>query len=405
MKPEAARRPGGTPARAPAVALAAAALAVVALAVPSGPARAGETALSFRGPRPERVWSMTAPARVVLDFPAAPAGHAVPEVTAGPGAREVRRSEYRDLDGMHARVVVVLDSQVPYWVTWKDSQGALNLSGHGAPASQPGPGADSTPPRVCGAKPARQVQVGVAARLPAPRMVATASPASRARGARDGSTGPGPGHGAAALKLPKNPRLAVRQALARRDAPAAAAVLDSCAGAIPADTAATLYARLALLEMETRAAAPQMEAHARRALQLGAESVRLDLCLGRALDRGGNPGEAGRWFRRATQITADPESNDPDRRAAFFLWADALYRHGDSEESLGAYAEAMHAYPTAPECPWALYQSAKLALRLGRTQEAAHLLQDLQARYPQDYWTAQARARMGTPAAPRSAAK
>jgi hypothetical protein len=368
--------------------------AAVALALALAPvmpvaARAGaEPVLRFRGPRPERVWSMTGPARVVLDFPAGTSGAVAAEGGPGPAALQVRRSEFRDLDGVHPRIVVVLAGPAPFWVSWKDSQGALNL------ASQP-----ARQPALSVATAARTAVRPSAPGSPHPGASRPAAP-SAARAAA--SKGPG----RAALHAPtRNPRPAVRQALARRDAAVAAALLDSCAAGIPADTAAVLFERLALLEAGLRAAPARVEAHARRALQLGAESVGLDLCLGRALDRTGRSEEAARWFRRATQITADPEAADPDRRAAFFLWADALYRHGDSEESLGAYAEAMHAYPAAPECPWALHQSVKLAQRLGRTQEAAQLLRQLQERHPADYWTAQARARMAPAAAPRSAAR
>ncbi|HVP37964.1 MAG TPA: hypothetical protein VMS93_02155, partial [Candidatus Saccharimonadales bacterium] len=197
----------------------------------------------------------------------------------------------------------------------------------------------------------------------------------------------------------------VRRALKRRDAAAAAALLDSCSARLPADSGAAALERLALLEASLKLPPARVEGHARRALQLGAESVHLDLCLGRSLDRLGRGEEAGRWYRRATQITADPEGVDPDRRSAYFLWADALYRRSAAEDALAAYAEALRAYPAAAECPWALYQSAKLEQRLGRSADAVAHVRELTARFPDDYWTAQARARLAGLPAPRLATR
>ena len=85
-----------------------------------------------------------------------------------------------------------------------------------------------------------------------------------------------------------------------------------------------------------------------------------------------------------------------DRRTAYYLWADALYRIGRSaEDAYAAYTEAAAAYPDGPETPWGLYQARKLAARMGRTAEAARLGAELESRFPDDTWTLRARSRLG----------
>ncbi|MBI5837334.1 MAG: tetratricopeptide repeat protein [Candidatus Eisenbacteria bacterium] len=345
---------------------------------PSARAGGGDAVLRFRGPRPQKVWELGSPPRVVLDFPADA------KVEADPGANRLRRAQVRDLDGAHPRLILELPRSAPYWVSWRDSAGVLLLAGGPAPA--PATPASSVAGPRSGAAPAtaRGRSAGPAAiRAPAP------PPKSGVAGRRAHDT---------RTVTSRAPDAPVRTALARGDAVAAAAALDSCARFLSADSAAALYARLALLEWALHAAPDGVEGHARRALQLGAESVSLDLLLGRVLDRTGRTDEAARWYRRATQITPDPESKDDARRTAYFQWADAQYRLAGPEDALAAYVEAMAAYPAAPERPWSLHQCAKLETRLGRAQAAAARLQELETHHPDDYWTAQARARAGSAA-------
>ncbi|HVP39319.1 MAG TPA: hypothetical protein VMS93_09075, partial [Candidatus Saccharimonadales bacterium] len=110
--------------------------------------RAGVPALVFRGPRPERVWALSAPPRVVLDFPAGAAGGA-PQLTLGAAGRQVRGGAFRDLEGSHPRVVVTLAQSAPYWVRWDGSEGTLYVAAgaeRAAPAAAGGAGPAPGPP-------------------------------------------------------------------------------------------------------------------------------------------------------------------------------------------------------------------------------------------------------------------
>lgn len=328
------------------------------------------TYVVVRAPRPTRVFEMDAPHRVVVDFPGEPMEGYGPVMRTcpahAPGLIAVRRGQVKDGEWPHARLSVVLEHRAAYDSRWSDSTLTLALV--------PGDPRFTTPRVTAPASPARPG----APRSAAPRPSAPAPQATR----------------------PQDPLLAAARALEHGDAAGASQALKACPSDAPAGRVAPLYARLALLEGAQRLDPASVEAHAREALQLGTESVRLDLCLGRALDRQKRWDEAARWFRRATQITADPARTDFDRRSAFFLWADAVYRIGRSaEDARAAYDEALDAYPSAPEAPWALYQSSKLSRRLGHADEARRRADELATRFPNDYWTAQSKARFGEPSA------
>jgi tetratricopeptide (TPR) repeat protein len=315
------------------------------------------------GPRPSRIWRLEGPFRLVVDFPGRPMPgyQEFPRTETGTveGLIAMRRGLVQDDGQLHSRLTLVFVKPPVFTSAWQDSVLTLNVRPMDTTlAALAGPAAPAAKVSAHGRKPAAKI-----------RNALNETPAARQLRVLD----------------------RVRDALAHANPEAAALALL----ALPADAveAAPLYARLALMEAAMKRSSDLVEEHAREALRRGTENVPLDLCLARALDREGKSQDATSWFRRATQIRADADRTDADRRTAYFLWADGLYRESRTEDALSAYQEAIDSYPQAPECPWGLYQIVKLQQRLGRLDEAratcARLLRDFSG----DYWATQARSR------------
>lgn len=379
----------------------------------------GDTVVvEIRGPRPSRVSRTTTPDRLVLDFP----GPAMDGYNYYPRTRSLeftrvialRRGQFDDEHGTHARLTLVLAKPLKYRMVWAQTAGTLYLvAGNRDEAPQ---FAGIQPPNEASRQSAPTTMKGASQDPGAPH--APRELRSRTPNAGDEEDAPSAAHPAAPAKPEPAGKAALREgsqraerkpgktaqptlqlvasALKKGDIEAASNALDALTSIQPAENLAPLFAQLALRESESRRDPARVERHAREALVAGFEDVKLDLAMGRAIDRQMRPGEAGRWFRRATQIGTDPDRTDDSRRAAYFLWADALYRTGrPADEVLAAYEEAMEAYASAPETAWGLYQRSKLQLRMRHEGEARALLAELVGRFPDDHWTSQARARLG----------
>ncbi len=380
----------------------------------------GDTVVvEVRGPKPFRISRTRTPDRLVLDFP----GPAMDGYGYYPRTKSLdfanvvalRRGQFDDDHGTHARLTLVLAKPLQYRLVWSETAGTIYLAG-GNTKDDPTAaeaGAPTTASRK--ATPSERMAAHKDANTPhAPRERRSTPPnggdeQSAPRAAHPAGSAQPDRAGKAALrpdsqrtaKAAKEPTPAatlsgVAASLKKNDLESANAALNQLRSQQTGEKLAPLFAQLALKETERKIDPARVERHAREALVAGYEDVKLDLSMGRALDRQKRAAEAGRWFRRATQIGTDPGRTDDNRRMAYFLWADALYRTGrPADEVLAAYEEAMEAYASAPETAWGLYQRSKLQMRLGHEAGARALAADLVRRFPSDYWASQARERLG----------
>ncbi|HXP91054.1 MAG TPA: tetratricopeptide repeat protein [Fibrobacteria bacterium] len=74
--------------------------------------------------------------------------------------------------------------------------------------------------------------------------------------------------------------------------------------------------------------------------------------------------------------------------------ADLLWAAGKAAQAQAIYEEVVKTWPQSTEAPWAIYQIGSALDGQGRHGEAMSTWKDLAAKYPGNYWSAQARLRL-----------
>jgi tetratricopeptide (TPR) repeat protein len=127
-------------------------------------------------------------------------------------------------------------------------------------------------------------------------------------------------------------------------------------------------------------------------------------CLKLAADAfvtAGKPADAAAFYAKAqAEVVALTDGTAAQRKALIgqcsLGYADMLFLSGDRKRALSLYLKAAANVSKASEKSWAIFQSAELLLRDGRTKEAKLLYSRLSKAYPGTYWEKQAQWRLQT---------